>query len=293
MAVAEVLTLMDVRPRRVNRRILNLEGFYDFAADLPQPAMAFAKVMGWINKDGNLQYGLSAKERSKYCITKNQFLLFAPFPIHNKCCDLFKKNQGHDYSRKTGRLPITGQMASESNLRTQHWLENGCNGFQMTSPVSNPMAFWFKEDVLAYLLNREIKIASVYGDIVAETGERVNHVDESLSIFDEGRTSLKTTGAERTGCMFCLFGAQNETEDAQRLRVAEEFSNPKILDHVLRGGAFDPQDRLWKPDNRGLGFWFVIEWLNTFGRMNIWYPNREKYLEEYHTKMTRDIINDF
>ena len=43
---------------------------------------------------------------------------------------------------------------------------------------------------------------------------------------------------------------------------------------------------LWKPDSRGLGFWFVIEWINVHGGLHIIMPHRERYLEQYMTAET-------
>lgn len=75
-------------------------------------------------------------DRSKYL-----FMLEAKFDIGSQCCSLMKKEPVHAYFRKTGRKPITAQMASESKLRTQKWLQNGCNGFDLKIPTSNPMSF--------------------------------------------------------------------------------------------------------------------------------------------------------
>ena len=97
-------------------------------------------------------------------------------------------------------MPITGQMANESRLRTQQWLRNGCNGFDMKSPVSNPMSFWFEQDVLLYIKLHNIKIASVYGDIVNDDGTEFDvEKYKDGGIFDLDRPLLKTTGCSRTG----------------------------------------------------------------------------------------------
>lgn len=74
----------------------------------------------------------------------------------------------HAYHKETGRNPITAQMASESKLRTQKWLQHGCNGFDLEIPTSNPMAFWTEQDVLRYIVLRNIQIASVYGEVVPD-----------------------------------------------------------------------------------------------------------------------------
>ena len=91
---------------------------------------------------------------------------------------------------------MTAQMASESRLRTQKWLQNGCNGFDLKLPTSNPMSFWTEQDVLQYISQNNLPIASVYGDIVYKARDG-NTYDNLLC--DTGNCKLCTTGCERTG----------------------------------------------------------------------------------------------
>ena len=220
-----------------------------------------------------------------------KFFLNAPFEISNKCCNIMKKNPSHTYMRETGRKPITAQMASESRLRTQKWLQNGCNAFESKNPISNPMSFWTEQDVLLYIKQNNLHIASVYGDIVTDYAKQ-GQVENQMNLSDFGiycqKPVLKTTGCNRTGCMFCGFGLQLEKSPNRFERMAE--THPKLLDYVMRGGAFDKSDRLWKPDGKGLGYWFVIEWINAHGGFNISIPNREYYLAEYHTEETKKYL---
>lgn len=219
-----------------------------------------------------------------------KFFLNAPFEISNKCCNIMKKNPSHTYMRETGRKPITAQMASESRLRTQKWLQNGCNAFESKNPISNPMSFWTEQDVLLYIKQNNLHIASVYGDIVTDYAKQ-GQVENQMNLSDFGiycqKPVLKTTGCNRTGCMFCGFGLQLEKSPNRFERMAE--THPKLLDYVMRGGAFD-DDGLWKPDNRGLGYWFVIEWINIHGGLKIEIPNREYYLTEYQTEETKKYL---
>lgn len=76
---------------------------------------------------------------------------------------------------------------------------------------------------------------------------------------------LTTTGDKRTGCVFCMFGITQDTERFLRLKEVE----PKKYDYVMRGGKFDEQG-LWIPHN-GLGYKFVIDWLNEHGNLDIKY----------------------
>lgn len=83
---------------------------------------------------------------SVYDKTIYSYLLNAPFKISSRCCDIMKKNPLHKKAN-----PITAQMADESRQRLSQWIQNGCNAFDLKSPISNPMSFWTEQDVLTYI----------------------------------------------------------------------------------------------------------------------------------------------
>lgn len=111
------------------------------------------RMLGILPKKGKatMENIPSVPNRSQFACTKYQFFLDADVEISNKCCTCMKKEPAHRYSKQTGRMPITAQMASESRLRAQQWIINGCNGFDMKKPVSNPMAIWTEQDVLMFI----------------------------------------------------------------------------------------------------------------------------------------------
>lgn len=194
-----------------------------------------------------------------YNYTKWKFMVVAPFHISNHCCNVMKKSPIHSFSKQSGRVGITAQMASESRLRTQKWLQNGCNGFDLKSPISNPMSFWTEQDVLSYIYQEEIPIASVYGDVI-----KVNEIEgqldfEDLGFFKLGKQPLKTTGCKRTGCMFCGYGCHLEKPGEGRFERLK-ITHPKIYDYIMRP---------WK--DGGLGYKEVIDWLNENGDLHIGY----------------------
>ena len=237
--------------------------------------------------------GETTSEYSRmYNKERYKFFLEAPFEISSECCSVMKKSPIHKCAKMTGRKPMTAQMASESRLRATNWLRNGCNGFDMKSPISNPMSFWVEQDVLEYIHTFHIPIAKVYGDVEAEyTGNAKGaKLPDSmdLGIFDLGKPVYHTTGCSRTGCVFCGFGCHRE-KSPNRWETAETLSNPAIIDYMMRGGAFD-ENGIWKPDSRGLGFWFVIEWINMHGNLEIVLPHRERYLEQYMTAETEKYL---
>ena len=201
------------------------------------------------------------KDKSMFSQERYQFFLDAPFEISNLCCNVMKKEPVHRYQKKTGRNPMTAQMASESRLRTQNWLKSGCNGFDLKSPISNPMAFWTEQDVLLYIYHTKLPICSVYGEVVKDGGIDGQMDMEDLfgkELFDLGRPTLKTTGAHRTGCMFCGFGCHLEKGEGRFERIKR--THPKQYDYIMRP---------W--EEGGLNYKEVIDWINEHGNFNIKY----------------------
>ena len=198
---------------------------------------------------------------SRFDFSRWAWLSLCPYPISNHCCAVMKKGPAHKYERETGRVPFTGQMAEESTLRQTTWLKNGCNAFQAKHKVSNPMSFWTEQDVLRYIKENNIALASVYGDIIADEkkneqieGQMQLNLDGSIS---EAECLLKTSGCRRTGCMFCGFGCHlNNDERFEKMKE----THPKQYEWIM------------KPWNEGgLGYKEVIDWLNKNGDLHIRY----------------------
>lgn len=207
--------------------------------------------------------GVKGNYTNMYNKTKYRFMLDAPFEVHNACCSVMKKAPVHKFSKESNKKPITAQMASESRLRTQNWLQNGCNGFDMKSPISNPMAFWTEQDVLMYIKKNNLPICSVYGDIVEDNYDgqlSFNDIEEwsNMGIFDAKNPTLKTTGCERTGCMFCGFGCHLEKSPNRFEKM--KITHPKQYEYIMKS---------W--EDGGLNFKEVIDWINANGNMNIKY----------------------
>lgn len=144
-------------------------------------------------------------------------LISAPFKVSEKCCHYIKKSPLDKYSKKNKKYPYVGVMASESNMREKQYLKNGCNFFGKI-PISMPMAFWTREDILEYIKINNLPYCSVYGDIVKD---------------ENGK--WQTTGEQRTGCMFCMFGVHLEKEPNrfQRMKVTHP-SQYKFCMEVLK-----------------------------------------------------------
>lgn len=170
---------------------------------------------------------------SKSIFNKEKWLPLArdlPVRISHKCCDVMKKSPMKKYVRANKRKPIIGTMTEESRLRKQSWLRHGCNAFDGSNPSSQPMSFWTEQDVLAYIVSRNLDLAKVYGDIV--------YVDkdgfEYPAVMDGSGCKLKTTGCQRTGCVYCPFGMHLEKGETRIQRLAK--THPKQYDFCMRGG---------------------------------------------------------
>ena len=153
---------------------------------------------------------------------------------------------------------MTGQMAQESRLRTQQWLLHGCNAFNLKEPISNPMSFWTEQDVLLFIKSNGIKIASVYGDIVKKK-EIPGQMDFDDFGLEMGFPLLTTTGAKRTGCMFCGFGCHLEKPGEGRFERMK-VTHPKQYEYIMKPWA-----------DGGLGYKQIIDWLNEHGNLDIRY----------------------
>lgn len=202
--------------------------------------------------------------KSSFNCDRWKFLMFAPFAVSASCCRVMKKAPAQKYERKCGEKPIVASMAEESRQRMLIWratsfwsnisLSNtlGCNAFEGGRPVSKPMSFWTEQDVLRYIRGGDIPICEVYGEIVASDGEN----EYLATLIDE---PLRCTGCQRTGCMFCAFGAHLERGENRFERMRR--THPRHYEFCMCGGEVDPADGLWKPSEKGLGFAKVLDFI--------------------------------
>lgn len=201
-------------------------------------------------KKGNLENSLAYKEfnglRNKntggsfFNKEKWNFLVDAPFGISPRCCDVMKKKPAKKYEKETGRKAIIGTMASESFARKKVWLQNGCNAFESVRPTSQPLSFWTEQDILEYIKKYNVPYCSaVYGDIIEENGK------------------LKTTGRDRTGCLFCAFGISQDGKINRFQRLKE--THPRQYEYCIGGGEMI--DGKWQPSKEGLGLGYVLDYI--------------------------------
>lgn len=145
---------------------------------------------------------------------KWQYLIEAPFKISDKCCEVLKKKPLRRYEKKTGRHPMIGIMAVESqSRRTVYINQGGCNVFSQKRTTSWPLAIWTEQDILRYIRDNRIPIAAVYGEIIEVNG------------------LLRTTGEARSGCMWCMFGVHLDKGENRFTRMKR--THPKIYDYCM------------------------------------------------------------
>lgn len=167
----------------------------------------YINYLNGLRADGTFD---SYKQRFK----KFVYLLDAPFKISHKCCLVMKEKPLNKYRKETDKKAIVGTLASESKRRERSWIKTGCNAFNASIPMSKPLSFWTEQDVLKYLREYNVSYAPIYGDIV---------------IDNKGK--LKTTGEQRTGCMFCPVGIHLEKEPNKFQRMAR--THPKQYNYCM------------------------------------------------------------
>ena len=161
--------------------------------------------------DGKEKNGSDSAFKQRY--KRWKFLVDSPFRISAKCCDVMKKRPIHKYEKQTGRAKIVGTMADESRLRMESWLKVGCNSFDGSKARSAPLSFWTQQDIFEYIVKNELPIPSVYGEIV------------------QGNDGVyRTTGEQRTGCMFCPVGCHLDKENKW---IRMRHTHPKIYEYCM------------------------------------------------------------
>lgn len=130
------------------------------------------------------------------------YLIDAPFKISNECCNIMKKKPFHKFNKESGLKPMTGEMASDSYQRTVNYYRTKCNIFGRDA-MSKPLSIWTEKDIWNYILKFEVPTCELYMN---------------------GKF-------ERTGCIFCMFGMQKETNN--RFDTLKEL-HPKMWEYGMQ-----------------------------------------------------------
>lgn len=193
-------------------------------------------------------YGL----KSFFNCEKWGYLVDAPIDISSECCRITKKNPLKKFEKQTKRMPMTAQMAEESVQRRLQWIQHGCNAFDKKEPISNPLSFWTEQDILRYIKEYNVPYCPVYGEIVYTDADGFE-CGQTLT----GDGKLKTTGCNRTGCIFCGFGCHMEKEPNRFQRLKQ--THPKQYEYCINGGEM--VNGKWQPNEKGLGLGKVLDYI--------------------------------
>lgn len=229
----EVETVMDYPKDRKGKRI----SFRDVILKEGYPIISkrVSRRVHDVQKLGDACYAarcFDGRETGIYDMRKWAFVIDAPFKVSNRCCEIMKERPAKRFSRQSGLRAIVGTMACESQARRLEWLRHGCNAFDNKEPVSKPISFWTEQDILEMLVNYGIPYASVYGQILqTESG------------------IWYTTGCQRTGCMFCAFGAHLEKEPNRFQQLKQ--THPNVWEYCMKS-----------VENGGLGMRTVLEYIH-------------------------------
>ena len=228
----------------------------------------------WHGWRRNCIAGVGDFDETKSIFNKEKWLPLCrdtQFKISHQCCGVMKKSPLGIYQRRNKVVPFLGTLADESRLRTQAWLRHGCNAYEGHKKTSQPLSFWLEQDILHYILQEDLEIASVYGDIVAVDEDGYQY--EPLQGMD---CTLKCTGCNRTGCVYCCFGLHSEKGETRFQRLAR--THPKLYEYSIGGGQwvenpdYDPvapkmdgdwlnwnPKKIWVPSKKGLGMKKVFD----------------------------------
>ena len=148
-----------------------------------------------------------------------KYLLNAPFNIGSGCCKEMKLKPIAEYVKKTGRVPIMGTTASESALRAQKFMQYGFYNLEGKKAQCTPMSIWTDDDVWDYIRRFNLPYCKIYD-----------------------------MGYDRTGCVFCMFGAHLDKEPNRFQKL--QRTHPDLWRYCM------------KPyDDGGLGLREVLEFM--------------------------------
>lgn len=190
--------LVKIRPGVTPREIWEREGFPLISKDVASRINLCRRKPECKTAKFYIQERLPKSMPLKY-----RYLLDEPYSVSARCCYYLKKRPSKIYQNKTGRKPILGTMASESQLRERAYLtRGGCNALVNKNPSSHPLSIWNEEDIWEYIRRFNVPISEAYAK-----------------------------GYERTGCMGCGFGIGQKGD--RRYELLKEYY-PKCYDMVMK-----------------------------------------------------------
>ena len=210
-----------VKPELTFRQVIEKCGYPAVSKEQAEWISRIRKGTKSLNQYNKAMNGVMPDGRpTRFKISEQwKFMLDAPFEIGSGCCYWMKKAPLKKYQKETDRRPILGTMACESMLRQQQWLKSGCNAFDNKKQVSAPLSFWLEEDIWEYLKEFNVPYSKIYD-----------------------------MGYQRTGCIFCMFGAHLDAIPTRFQRLQK--THPKLWRYCMKP---------W--EEGGLGMREVLEYI--------------------------------
>jgi len=262
--------VIEIRPEMTFGNVLKTYGFPLISKEISKAInLARKEVAGSRSRRclSNMCYYTSSHgtvEPSNFNCEKYRELAYLPIKISQECCVVMKERPVHKWQTKNKKLPFLGTMASESSRRKRAWLQLGCNAFDADKPRSLPLSIWTEQDVLRYILENNIDICSVYGDIVPVFSKTKKDAEQS--------PCLRCTGRQRTGCVFCLYGAHISGLGGKNRLTSLAETHPRLYEYCMGGGEWidNPDyDKSMSKYNK------IDEWWLNWNPKKIWVPNRK------------------
>lgn len=232
--VKTVPNVVTIRPKMNFREVIEKYGYPAISKQVAKNAKEWRTNPTGTNAKkilGTLKYKDGTK--SIFCCDKYKYILDADFEIGDTCCDAMKKRPIHQYNKESKNKAFVGTMASESLQRKQAYLKSGCNSFESKNPQSKPLSTWTESDIWEYIHKYKVTYSKIYDK-----------------------------GYDRTGCMFCMFGAHLEKQPNRFQRM--ELTHPQLHAYCMKD---------W--DKGGLGLAKVLDYIK------VPYSGYVKQLKDY------------
>lgn len=144
----------------------------------------------------------------------------APFKVSAQCCEIMKEEPSRRYQEEHNIYPFLGLMQVEGGQRRFSLRRYGCNYVGKGTARSCPFNYFSRQDLLTLALDLKVPIPEIYGEIVMD---------------ENGK--LRTTKAQRTGCVICGFGLHLESRPHRFDRLY--MRNPKGWEYWMNSCCMD------------------------------------------------------
>lgn len=146
----------------------------------------------------------------------------APFRVSAQCCHWMKELPAQEWQTENNVWPFLGLMQSEGGQRRYGLQQHGCNYIGKSTARSCPFNHFSRQDLLRLARELDVPVPAIYGEIVQDL---------------DGK--LRTTRAQRTGCVMCGFGIHLDSRPHHFDLLRER--NPKEWDYWMYKVCADPK----------------------------------------------------